>query len=112
MLNVVGPFAQPSTRKIYVVFGCTADETNAFGELFSDLIKTVPSVVLNSKSRSTAVAELSRPSSDWASDFVVTGTSSQGIPLNAGSPHVTARSGSAVGSPATSVPVFVSRKIE
>ena len=71
-----------------------------------------PSAVLNSKSRSTAVAELRVASRKSASDLVVTSISSHVMPLNAGSPQVRLEPPVAVGSPAISVPVLFSRKTE
>ncbi len=66
----------------------------------------------SSKSRSTAVNELNVASRTRASDLVVTSTSSQVMPLKAGSPHVALVPDVAVGSPATSVPDLSSWKTE
>jgi len=95
---------------MYVVFGRTEADTNSFAVAPADRIKTWPSAVLSSKSKSTAVAELRMPSSAMASDFVTTAMSSHVMPLNRGSPHVIGAL--KAGSPTTSVPVRVSVKME
>ena len=94
------------------MFGWTADETNSLAVAPAESAKDLPvdrsqfEVQIDRRRRAQGRFESS------ASDLVVTGISSQVMPLKAGSPQVTLAPVVPVGSPPTSVPVFVSLKIE